>query len=510
MKKSILLIAVLLLNIATCHTAYASVTINTTTFPDDNFRSFVTNYIPGGSDGTLTDTELAAVINIDCSSRSIGDLKGIEYFTSLQQLFCYNNQLTSLNISALGTKLLKLRCEQNKLTTLDVSANTALTLLKCNSNKLTTLNIAVNTALTELNCGSNTQMTSLDVSTNTALVTLYCNFNNLTTLNVSTNTALQTLYCGDNHNLATLTGLDNTKLKKLNCENCHLATLDLPTTYPTCTFLTDLNCKNNLLTTLNVTPNTELYYLYCSGNKLTTLNVSANPGISQLGCNDNKLAALNLSNNANLKTLLEYGNKRTIKVYSYKRSAAHGGGTGYYVPLTAQSDTTLNGVYYGPTKALGSLIDDAGQTGDPAFNLANVVTGSWGCATLGTVNGTQALLLSSVNDSITYQYNTGYTGTATTWQARAYNNTSVVAPNAYFTLYLDPTVITGVDGVESNDVSVYTTAGTINVGGSFDGNVNVYNLRGQQVHSGSDSEIAVPAGVYVVKVGGTVHKVLVR
>jgi hypothetical protein len=64
--------------------------------------------------------------------------------------------------------------------------------------------------------------------------------------------------------------------------------------------------------------------------------------------------------------------------------------------------------------------------------------------------------------------------------------------------------------VDSNDVSVYTTAGAINIGGSFDGNVDVYNMRGQQVYCGTDSEIAVPAGMYVVKVNDKAHKVLVR
>jgi hypothetical protein len=95
-----------------------------------------------------------------------------------------------------------------------------------------------------------------------------------------------------------------------------------------------------------------------------------------------------------------------------------------------------------------------------------------------------------------------------------YNDTyiNVTAPNAYFELRWVATtgVVTGVDGVESNDVSVYTTAGAINIGGSFDVNVNVYNMRGQQVYCGTDSEIAVPAGMYVVKVNGKAHKVLVR
>jgi hypothetical protein len=136
-----------------------------------------------------------------------------------------------------------------------------------------------------------------------------------------------------------------------------------------------------------------------------------------------------------------------------------------------------------------------------------------GGATLGSYKGTQVLLLNQDAKAITYQYDTGFTGSASTWYPYQNDVNTVVAPNAYFTLKWDlddDHVVTGVDGVESNDVSVYTTAGTINVGGSFEGAVDVYNLAGQQVYCGNDSEIAVPAGMYIVKVNGKAQKVLVK
>ena len=55
-------------------------------------------------------------------------LKGIEYFQSLEELSCYSNQLTSLDVSN-NTKLTWLSCYSNQLTSLDVSHNTKLTTL---------------------------------------------------------------------------------------------------------------------------------------------------------------------------------------------------------------------------------------------------------------------------------------------------------------------------------------------------------------------------------------------
>jgi hypothetical protein len=62
----------------------------------------------------------------------------------------------------------------------------------------------------------------------------------------------------------------------------------------------------------------------------------------------------------------------------------------------------------------------------------------------------------------------------------------------------------------ATDVSVYTTPGAINISGNISGNVNVYNVGGQQVYCGTDNEITVPAGMYIVKVNGVAHKVQVR
>ena len=139
----------------------AGVTIDNTNFPDANFRTVVKKF-DTNQDSSLSDTEIAAVKKINCSNKGITNLKGIEYFTSLNILWCTDNQLTALDVSE-NTALTKLNCCFNKLTSLDVSKNTALTGLKCRNNQLTVLDVSKNTALTDLECRNN-QLTSLDLS----------------------------------------------------------------------------------------------------------------------------------------------------------------------------------------------------------------------------------------------------------------------------------------------------------------------------------------------------------
>ncbi len=173
-----------------------SIAINETNFPDENFRNWILSQ-SYGSDGVLTDDEIAGISVIGVTYQNVKSLKGIEFFTALEYLYCSNNQLTALDVSK-NTKLTKLYCNHNQLTALDVSKNTAMTWLYCYNNQFTALNVSKNTAMKYLSCGSN-QLTTLDVSKNTALTELDCDNNRLTALDVSKNTALKRLYCYSNH-----------------------------------------------------------------------------------------------------------------------------------------------------------------------------------------------------------------------------------------------------------------------------------------------------------------------
>ena len=170
-----------------------SVSINTSTFPDAVFRQWVLDNITGGST-TLTDAQIASCTTINIYGKGIANLKGIEYFTALAHLYCYQNQLTSLDVSK-NTTLITLFCYQNQLTSLDVSKNTNLGTLYCDDNPLTSLDVSKNTKLSQLYC-RNCHLRSLDVSKND-LHHLWAQGNHLTSMDVSNNTMIIDDYCGE-------------------------------------------------------------------------------------------------------------------------------------------------------------------------------------------------------------------------------------------------------------------------------------------------------------------------
>lgn len=112
----------------------ASVEINETNFPDVNFRNWLLGK-PYGYDGLLTEDEIAKILTLAVYEQGIHTLQGIEHFTALEDLYCSNNQLTSLDVS--GCKALKrLYCHNNQLTSLNVSGCTALIYLICYQNQI--------------------------------------------------------------------------------------------------------------------------------------------------------------------------------------------------------------------------------------------------------------------------------------------------------------------------------------------------------------------------------------
>ena len=78
--------------------AHADVTINSTNFPDANFRSYLLSEYPSG---TITTAQLNARTELVVESKYIYDAKGVDYFTQLTKLDFCNNKLTSIDVSAI-------------------------------------------------------------------------------------------------------------------------------------------------------------------------------------------------------------------------------------------------------------------------------------------------------------------------------------------------------------------------------------------------------------------------
>ena len=254
-----------------------------TSIPDQNFEQALIDLgYDNAVDGQVLTVNINGVSFLNVSSKAISDLTGIEDFTSLNELQCYSNQLTNLNVSQ-NTSLTHLYCNSNQLTNLDVSQNTSLTDLLCFSNQLTSLGVSQNTSLINLQCYSN-QITNLDMSQNTALTTLNFYSNQLTSIDITQNIALT----------------------NLNTSNNQLTSLDVSQN----TALTSLHNAGNQLTNLDVSQNTSLTDLQCYSNQITNLDISQNTALADLNCSSNQLTSLDLrnGNNQNLLNIAVFAN----------------------------------------------------------------------------------------------------------------------------------------------------------------------------------------------------------
>lgn len=166
------LAAVMLIVSATGVKAAGNVAVNAKNFPDQIFRTHISEYVDADKNGALSKTEIAKTTSIDVMHMDIKNLKGIQYFTNLEELICNSNQLKKLDVSK-NTKLTHLNCSDNKLTKLDLSKNKKLDTVYCGENKLTSLDLSKNTKLEELMCNNN-KLTKLNFSKNKKLSYVYC------------------------------------------------------------------------------------------------------------------------------------------------------------------------------------------------------------------------------------------------------------------------------------------------------------------------------------------------
>ena len=85
MKKILCAVGVVAL---ACSTAFGSVAINATTFPDATFRSYVSTNFDKNADGTLCDAEVAKARVVGIQGKGAMNLAGIENLTALRHLAC--------------------------------------------------------------------------------------------------------------------------------------------------------------------------------------------------------------------------------------------------------------------------------------------------------------------------------------------------------------------------------------------------------------------------------------
>ena len=339
MKKKLLSILLCLVMVAgllpTAAFAAGYVEINETNFPDAKFRSFVKENLDKNKDDILDAMEIAAVKMIEANKMGIKSLEGVGFFTALETLKCWDNELTGLDLSK-NTALKNLQCSNSKLQSLDLSQNPNLTQLYCGRNPLTTLDLSKNAKLKVLNCSGfanrRTKLTELDLSQNTALESLDCSINELKQLNVSGCTAL----------------------KKLSCSSNQLTTLDVSKNVN----LTFLNCGSNQLTALDVSNNPKLEDLSCDYNSLTLLDLSKNPELEILSCRKNGFTSLDLDANKKIGEKILY-----LENQFYHKGVLNAGETFDMKTLPGSFDPSRTKNWIGGTvDAAGILTVDADAT----------------------------------------------------------------------------------------------------------------------------------------------------
>lgn len=146
----------------------------------------------------------------------ITSLKGIEYFESLEDLTCWGNQITSLDLSK-NKALKEVMCYSNKLESIDVSGCPELRTLYCRENRLTTIDVSRNANLSQFSCGENL-LSKIDVSCNSNLTSLLCEGNPLSSLDLGSNPLLKALFCS-NTGMTSLDISNNPQVSHVQCYN---------------------------------------------------------------------------------------------------------------------------------------------------------------------------------------------------------------------------------------------------------------------------------------------------
>ena len=87
-------------------------------FTDENFRAAVYKTLGKQAGQPITAEECAAVEELKCGKMNISSMNGLEYFTSLKVLVCYDNELERLDLTHNGN-LKYLDCAGNRIPSKD-------------------------------------------------------------------------------------------------------------------------------------------------------------------------------------------------------------------------------------------------------------------------------------------------------------------------------------------------------------------------------------------------------
>ncbi|RED96643.1 T9SS type A sorting domain-containing protein [Marinoscillum furvescens] len=274
--------------------------------PDNNFKSLLLNdtSINTNGDGQIQVSE-AENFNgqLKANSADIHDLTGIAAFKNITDLRVHYNNLTSLDVSS-NKKLQQLHCQHNMLESLNISLNPDITKLRCFDNQLTELNIKNgNNDQFDLFQAKNNALSCIQVDDAPAAEAQWSD-------NVDPDVTFRT-QCGQaivaipdaNFKQALLNdhSIDTNEDGEIQYEEAEQYSgelvvenqqIDDLTGLEAFTEITKLDFKNNNVSSLNISSNTQLRVVIGAANQLSSVNFGDNSNLHTVKLNSNTLTSL--------------------------------------------------------------------------------------------------------------------------------------------------------------------------------------------------------------------------
>lgn len=188
-------------------------------------------------------------VSLSCENNLLTSLGTPDYPVKASSLYCCDNRLKDLYITASSRGGTSVSCKNNCLTEIDLTSCPDITYLYCNNNDLRKLDIQNNHKLTYLDCDNN-ELNSIEIPANNLLSHLSIDDNSLTEIDLS----------------------DCIYLNWLSISGNDISKIDLSS----CTDIESLSISDNDISSLDVSKLGSLKYLYCYSNPLQSITISSN------------------------------------------------------------------------------------------------------------------------------------------------------------------------------------------------------------------------------------------
>ena len=279
----------------TLTSAQAGVVINSTNFPDENFRAQVAEAFDSDGDGTISDEEMEANGGHHNFDR-VSNLKGIELLTSITELQIINYPdepgLTTFDYELPNLHWLEFQDQVGSLTTVDATKCTNLEDFGVIENPAGLSTLKLPSSLKSLNLCYAPLVKTFDPK----------QFPNLQTMSLLGNTGITDLDFSNHKSIQNISvvGYDEPyQLNSLNMVNCpELTNIDIKVcTIKSLTFkslpeMLSILVYESDITNMLVDDLSQLGSIEAHNNVLGTLTLNNLPAIYGLDCNDNKLQTL--------------------------------------------------------------------------------------------------------------------------------------------------------------------------------------------------------------------------